>query len=90
MAAKPLASGFKLIEGNLENSGEIVQVMVNAFTEDAIWQAIFKDCKKEDIHSWAMKIFPRRWKLPDVTLYTIIEESTGYDIDFSTLREWES
>ena len=79
MMAKPLASGFKLVEGNLGNSDEILQVMVNAFEEDAIWEAIFKNCKKEDVHSWAMNVFPQRWKLPDVTLYMITEESTGYD-----------
>jgi hypothetical protein len=77
--AKPLASGFKLIEGNDGNLDEIVQVMVDAFKEDGIWKAAFKNCKKEDIHSWAMNVFPRRWKLPDITLYTITEESTGYD-----------
>ena len=90
MMAKPLASGFKLVEGNLGNSDEILQVMVNAFEEDAIWEAIFKNCKKEDVHSWAMNVFPQRWKLPDVTLYMITEESTGYDCFQYFLKEWKA
>ena len=77
--AKPLASGFKLIEGNFGNSDEIWQLCEDAFGEDAIWKAVFKNCKKEDIHPWAMNIFPHRWKLPDITFYAITEESTGYD-----------
>jgi hypothetical protein len=76
--AKPLASGFKLNEGNFGNSDEIWQLLEDAYKEDAIWQVTFKNCKKEDIHSWAMNVFPHRWTLPDITFYTITEESTGY------------
>ena len=76
--AKPLASGFKLSEGNFGKSDEIWQLFENAYKEDAIWQVAFKNCRKEDIHSWAMKLFPHRWTLPDITMYTITEESTGY------------
>ena len=76
---KPLASGFKLSEGNFGNSDEIWQLVEDAYKDDAIWQVAFKNCRKEDIHSWAMNVFPRRWTLPDITIYTITEESTGYD-----------
>jgi len=77
--AKPLASGFKLSEGNFGNSDEIWQLCEDAFKEDAIWQLVFKNCKKEDIHSWTMNVFTHRWALPDITFYAITEESTGYD-----------
>ena len=77
--ARPLASGFKLSEGNFGDSDEIWQLCEDAFGEDAIWQAAFKNCKKEDIHPWVMNVFPHRWSLPDITFYTITEESTGYD-----------
>lgn len=74
--AKPLASGFELNEGSFENLDEIMQVLIKAHKEDAIWKATFKNCKdSEDIHSWAMNIFPHRWKLPETTIYTITEES---------------
>ena len=76
---KPLASGFKLGEGNFGNSDEIWQLCEDAYLEDAVWKVAFKDCKKEDIHPWLMKAFTRRWTLPDITFHTIIEESTGYD-----------
>ena len=79
--AKPLASGFKLSEGNFGESDEIWQLFEDAYKEDAIWQVAFKNCRKEDIHSWAMNVFPHRWTLPDITIYTITEESTG-SIDF--------
>jgi hypothetical protein len=75
--AKPLASGFKLSEGSFGNSDEIWQLLEDAFKDDAIWQLIFKNCKKEDIHSWTMNGLSHRWTLPDITFYTITEESTG-------------
>ena len=74
--SKPLASGFKLSEGYSE---EIWQVLEDAYEGDAIWQVAFKNCKKEDVHSWIMTAFLPRWKLPDITFYTITEELTGYD-----------
>ena len=77
--AKPLASGFKLSEGNFGNSDEIWQLFEDAFKEDVVWELVFKNCKKEDIHSWAMNRYRDRWSLPDMTFYVIIEESTGYD-----------
>ena len=77
--AKPLPPGFKLNEGNFGDSDEIWQLCEDAYKDDALWQVAFKNCKKEDIHSWAMNAFPDRWTLPDITFYTITEESTGYD-----------
>ena len=77
--AKPLAPGFKLSEGSFGNSEEIWQLSEDAYEGDAIWQVGFKNCKKEDIHPWVMNTFTHRWKLPDITFYTITEESTGYD-----------
>jgi hypothetical protein len=73
---KPLASGFKL---NEENFGvEIWQSCEDTYKEDAtrIRQVGFKNCK-EDIQPWVMNVFIHRWKLPDITFYTIFEESTG-------------
>ena len=86
--AKPLPPGFKLNEGNFGDSDEIWQLLEDAYESDAIWKVAFKNCKKADIHPWAMNVFPRRWTLPDMTFYTITEESTGYD-RFSR-REWKS
>lgn len=77
--AKPLTSGFKLNEGSFGDSDEIWQLCEEAFKEDAIWKLVFRNCKREDIHTWAMNTFPHRWTLPDITFYTITEESTGYD-----------
>ena len=77
--AKPLASGFKLCEGNFANSDEIWQLLEDALEKDAIWHTVFKNCKKEDIHSWVMNVLAHRWMLSDITFYTITEESTGYD-----------
>ena len=77
--AKALASGFNLSEGNFGNSDEMCQLLEEAYKEDAIWQLAFKNCKKEDIHSWTMKVFSDRWTFPDIRIYVITEESTGYD-----------
>ena len=77
--AKPLAPGFKLSEGNFGNLEEIWYLWEEAFKNDAIWHVTFKNCKNEDIHSWVMNAFQQRWTLPDITFYTITEESTGYD-----------
>lgn len=79
MTNHPLASGFKLGEGNFADSEEIWQVFEDALEKDTFWHAIFKNCKKEDIHSWVMNVLTHRWKMPDITFYTITEESTGYD-----------
>ena len=76
--AKPLLPGFKLSEGTKADSDEIWQLCEDAFAEDPVWQAVFKDCKKEDIHSWTMMVFPYRWNLPDITFYKIVEESSGH------------
>ena len=76
--AKPLASGFKLTEGKFGKSDEVWQMFEDAYNDDAIWQVAFKNCRKEDIHSWTMNA-SERWTLPDITFYTITEESTGYD-----------
>jgi len=85
--AKPLPSGFKLNEGNFGNSDEIWQLCEDAFgQEDAIWKVVFKNCKKEDIHIWAMNAFPHRWSLPDITFYTIAEESTGKIVGWTALQ----
>jgi hypothetical protein len=75
---KPLAPGFKLGEGN-GSSEEIWQLCEEAYKENALWKVGFKDCKKKDILPWLMNVFTRRWKMPDITFYTITEESTGYD-----------
>ena len=96
--AKPLASGFELNEGSFGNLDEIMQVLIKAHKEDAIWKATFKNCKdSEDIHSWAMNIFPHRWKLPDTTIYTITRllKPAAWRIkqgmiDFTTLKKIES
>ena len=77
--AKPLASGFKLSEGNFADSHEIWQLLQDAYEEDALWQVGFENCKKEDIQSWIFNALTPRWKLPDITFYTVTEESTGYD-----------
>lgn len=76
---KPLPSKFKLTKGNFENSEEKWQVFEDAFKDDEIWKIAFKNCKKEDIHTLNVFKFPRRWTLPNIKLYTITEESTGYD-----------
>ena len=78
--AKPLASGFKLTEGKFGKPDEVWQLFEDAYNDDAIWQVAFKNCRKEDIHSWTMNA-SERWTLPDITFsgYTITEESTGYD-----------
>jgi hypothetical protein len=88
--AKPLASGFKLGEGKTRNSDEIWQLCEEAYKEDAIWQVGFKDCKKEDIHPWIMNVFAHQWNLPDITFYTITEESTGYDYFTTLRRKWKA
>lgn len=77
--AKPLAPGFKLSEGTLADSDEIWQLFEDASEADGMWPAIFGGCKKEDIHPWFMRIFIHRWNFPDITVYKITEESTGYD-----------
>ena len=88
---KPLASGFKLSEGNFADLEEIWQVLEDAYGGDEIWQVAFKNCKKEDVHSWIMNVFVPRWKLPDITFYTITEESTGYDsFHYFIRREWKA
>ena len=76
--AKPLASGFKLNEGNFGHSDEIWRLCEDAYEKDAVWHAAFKNCTKDDIHSWVMNVLAHRWGLPDITFYTITEESTGY------------
>ena len=76
--AKPLPPGFKLSEGKKADSDEIWQLCEDAYEEDAIWQVVFKACKKEDILPWVMSVFAHRWDLPDITFYKIVEESTGY------------
>ena len=76
--AKPLALGFKLSEGTLTDSDEMWRLCQEAYEEDEIWQAAFRGCEKEDVHSWVMKTFTHRWNLPDITFYKITEESTGY------------
>ena len=77
--AKALAPGFKFSEGTLADSDEIWRVCEDAFEEDDIWKAAVKGCKKEDIHPWVKSNFAPRWNLPDITIYKITEESTGYD-----------
>jgi hypothetical protein len=76
--AKSLPPGFKLSEGDISDSDEIWQLCEDAFGDDEIWQVVFKGCKKEDIHLWVMSVLSPRWNLPDITLYKIVEESTGY------------
>ena len=73
--SKPLPPGFKLTEGNFGDSSEIWHLCKDAYKEVAV---AFKNYK-EDVHPWAMNVFPRRWTLPDITFYTITEESVGYD-----------
>lgn len=76
--ARPLQPGFKLSEGDFSGSDEIWRLCEEAFAEDEICQAVFGGCKKEDIHHWVVNIFTQRWKLPDITFYKIVDESTGY------------
>ena len=76
---KPLPPGFKLSEGTGTDSDEIWQLCEEAFGEDEFWKFVCLDCKKEDMHPWIMNFFSPRWNLPDVTIYKITEESTGYD-----------
>jgi hypothetical protein len=85
-----LSGSLSYLEGNFGDSDEIWQLCEEAFGNDAIWQVAFKNCKKEDIHSWAMNVFTHRWKLPDITFYTITEESTGYDDLISERENMES
>jgi hypothetical protein len=75
--ARPLPQGFKLSEAELSDSEEIWRMCQDAFVEDELWQTVFKNCKKEDIHPWVMNVFPHRWNLPDITFYKITEEATG-------------
>jgi hypothetical protein len=76
--AKALPCGFVLKEADTSDADELWRVLEKAYATDAVWWVTFKDCNEEDIHPWVMSVFSPRWLFPDITIYKIVEESSGY------------
>jgi len=71
---------FKLLDAGAEDVDELATLLLLAFEDDEVLKIILRDVTPEDAHAWAVAVFGQRYLLPDIQLYKVIQESTGYDV----------
>lgn len=74
-----LPAGFSLHEGTPADLSDMMKVMEIAFENDGPNRVVTKDVvRTEDIHPYMVEHYAPRWALPDIKVWKVVEDESGY------------
>jgi hypothetical protein len=77
-----LAAGFSLREGTHEEVDEMMELVRFAVAKDPLWRRRGGKCSAETEREWSAATMSGRWRMPDISTYIIVEDTTGLVLPF--------